>query len=142
ERPAAASADASNPKEAAKAAVVGDESKHPESPLTKALTKGATTGGVDPHGDSWLSIQHSLQQFGHLEFLLRLFFNLALAVGCAGVIAWHPRGCKRANPLAELEERKTFIILGVVGAIVAELSATSPTSGLARLHPRGCHAIT
>ena len=125
--PADTSAAVSNLKEEGKAAVVGNESKHPESPFSKALTKGATTGGVDPHGDSLQSIQHSFQQFAHPEFMLRLLLSLALAVACAWVIAWNPRGCKRANPLAELEERKAFIILGVVGAIVAELSATSPT---------------
>src|SRR5262249_30378179 len=40
-------------------------------------------GGVDPKGDSWLSIQHSLEQFRHPEFMLRLLLSLALAVACA-----------------------------------------------------------
>jgi hypothetical protein len=89
--------------------------------------KGAITGGVDPHGDSLMSIRNSLQQFGHPEFVLRLFLSLALAVGCAWVIAWHPRGSKHIDPVAELEERKALIILGVVGAVVAEISGTNPT---------------
>ena len=32
-----------------------------------------------------------------------------------------------ADPLADLEERKALILLGVVGAVVAELSGTSQT---------------
>jgi hypothetical protein len=86
-----------------------------------------TTGGTDPHGDSWLSIQHSLQQFAHPEFMLRLFLSLSLAVGCAWLIAWHPRRSSVMDPLSDLEERKALILLGMVGAIVAELSGSSQT---------------
>src|SRR5205807_5733181 len=32
-----------------------------------------------------------------------------------------------ANPLSDLEERKALILLGMVGAVVAELSGTSQT---------------
>jgi hypothetical protein len=113
--------------ETSKPAASGDMDTHPETLLSKAMTRRAITGGTDPHGDSWQSIRHSFQQFAHPEFMLRLFFNLALAVGCAWVIAWHPRRSARVDPLSDLEERKTFIILGVVGAIVAELSGTNPT---------------
>ena len=86
-----------------------------------------TTGGVDPHGDSWQSIKNSFQQFGHPEFVLRLFLSLSLAVACAWAIAWHPRSSKGVDPVAELEERKALLILGVVGAIVAEISGATPT---------------
>jgi len=83
-------------------------------------------GGVDPHVDSWLSMQHSLEQFLHPEFMLRLFLNLLLAVACAWVIAWHPRSSRLAS-LSNLEQRKTLLLLGMVGAIIAELVATSQT---------------
>ena len=88
---------------------------------------GATNSGLDPKGNSWVSIQQSIQQFGHPEFILRLFLSLSLAVGCAYAIAWHPRRASLADPLADLEERKALILLGVVGAVVAELSGTSQT---------------
>ena len=91
------------------------------------MAKMKTTGGTDPHGDSWASVQHSLEQFGHPEFMLRLFLSLSLAVGCAWVVAWHPRRAGRIDPLTDLEERKTLIILGMVGAIIAELSGSSQT---------------
>ena len=91
------------------------------------MAKSGATGGIDPKGNSWLSIQQSVEQFGHPEFILRLFLSLSLAVGCAYAIAWHPRRASLADPLADLEERKALILLGVVGAVVAELSGTSQT---------------
>ena len=91
------------------------------------MAKSGATGGIDPKGNSWVSIQQSIQQFGHPEFILRLFLSLSLAVGCAYAIAWHPRRASLADPLADLEERKALILLGVVGAVVAELSGTSQT---------------
>src|SRR6266436_2812772 len=91
------------------------------------MAKAGATGGIDPKGNSWTSIQQSIEQFGHPEFILRLFLSLSLAVGCAWAIAWHPRRSSLANPLADLEERKALIILGMVGAVVAELSGTSQT---------------
>src|SRR5882724_12470863 len=87
----------------------------------------AKVGTTDPKGKSWLSIQHSVEQFAHPEYILRLFLSLGLAVGCAWVIAWHPRRSSLANPLADLEERKALVLLGMVGAVVAELSGTSQT---------------
>ena len=91
------------------------------------MAKLGPTGGTDPKGDSWVSIQNSIQQFGHPEFILRLFLSLSLAVGCAWAIAWHPRRSSLMNPLSDFEERKALIILGMVGAVVAELSGTSQT---------------
>src|SRR6266511_3922360 len=91
------------------------------------LAKAGSTGGIDPKGNSWVSIQQSVEQFGHPEFILRLFLSLSLAVGCAYAIAWHPRRASLADPLADLEERKALILLGVVGAVVDELSGTSQT---------------
>ena len=91
------------------------------------MAKLGNTDGVDPKGNSWMSIQHSMQQFAHPEFILRLFLGLALAVGCAWVIAWHPRRASLTDPLSDFEERKVLILLGVVGAVIAELTGTSQT---------------
>ena len=90
------------------------------------MFKQTTGGGIDPHVDSWLSMQHSLEQFLHPEYMLRLFLSLALACALAWIVAWHPRSSRLAS-LSDLEERKTLVLLGVVGAIVAELSGTSQT---------------
>ena len=96
-------------------------------PADEMFKTGATHGGTDPQGNSWMSIQRSLEQFAHPEFMLRLFLSLGLAVVCAWVVAWHPRRSGRMDPLTDLEERKTLILLGMVGAIVAELSGSSQT---------------
>lgn len=91
------------------------------------MAKAGGTGGLDPKGNSWVSIQESVQQFGDPKFILRLFLSLTLAVGCAIAIAWHPRRASLRDPLGDFEERKALILLGVVGAVVAELSGTSST---------------
>ena len=91
------------------------------------MAKAGAIGGIDPKGDSWLSIQKSIEQFAHPSFILRLFLSLTLAVGCAVAIAWHPRRASLRDPLKDFEERKALILLGVVGAVVAELSGTSQT---------------
>jgi hypothetical protein len=96
-------------------------------PAEELAKLGGNTGGMDPKGNSWVSIQQSVQQFGHPEFIFRLFLSLTLAVGCAWAIAWHPRRASIADPLADLEERKALILLGVVGAVIAELTGTSQT---------------
>src|SRR5436190_16392300 len=87
----------------------------------------AKVGTTDPKGNSWMSIQNSSAQFGHPDFILRLFLILGLAVACAWAIAWHPRRSSLMNPLSDFEERKALVLLGMVGAIVAELSGTSQT---------------
>jgi hypothetical protein len=91
------------------------------------MAKAGASGGIDPKGNSWVSIGQSLEQFAHPSFILRLFLSLTLAVGCAFAIAWHPRRASLRDPLADFEERKALILLGVVGAVVAELSGTSQT---------------
>jgi hypothetical protein len=96
-------------------------------PAEELAKTGATNSGMDPKGNSWVSIQQSVQQFAHPEFIFRLFLSLTLAVGCAWVVAWHPRRASLADPLADLEERKALILLGVVGAVIAELTGTSQT---------------
>src|SRR5205807_6938350 len=78
-------------------------------------------------GNSWESIQRSVLQFGHPDFILRLFLSLTVAVGCAFAIAWRRRRATLRDPLRDFEERKALILLGVVGAVVAELSGTSQT---------------
>ena len=91
------------------------------------MAKAHAGGGIDPKGNSWLSIQKSIEQFAHPSFILRLFLSLTLALGCSFAIAWHPRRASLRDPMRDFEERKALILLGVVGAVVAELSGTSQT---------------
>src|SRR5438132_13709390 len=69
----------------------------------------AKVGTTDPKGNSWLSIKNSIEQFGHPEFILRLFVSLSLAVGCAWAIVWHPRRWSLAVTVADLTERNALI---------------------------------
>src|SRR3954463_3949501 len=78
------------------------------------MAKAGAGGGIDPKGNSWLSIEKSVEQFAHPSFILRLFLSLSLAVGCAIAIAWHPRRATLRDPLRDFEERKALILLGVV----------------------------
>lgn len=94
--------------------------------MAKLAATAKTTGGTDPHGDSWVSIQNSLQQFSNWQFVVRLFLSFTLAVICSWVIAWHPRRPSILDPMDDLEERKAIVVLGMVGAIVAELAGSSP----------------
>src|SRR5438046_9356176 len=89
------------------------------------MAKAGATGGIDPKGNSWVSIEQSLEQFAHPSFILRLFLSLTLAVGCAFAIAWHPRRASLRDPLSDFEERQALVLLGVVGAVVAALRGTS-----------------
>src|SRR4030095_10566456 len=73
------------------------------------MAKAGATGGIDPKGNSWLSIEKSVEQFAHPSFILRLFLSLTLAVGCAFAIAWHPRRASLRDPLRDFEERKALI---------------------------------
>jgi hypothetical protein len=109
------------------AIMVALTSQGAHSPETLAKEGIGLTGGVDPHGDSWVSIRNSFQQFENPAFVLRLLLSLTLAAACASAIAWRPGGLQRIAPAIDFEERKTLIVLGVVGAVIAELSGTSST---------------
>jgi hypothetical protein len=96
-------------------------------PAEELAKMGRNPEHLDPKGNSWASIQESIEQFGHPDFIFRRLISLLLAVGCAWVIAWHPRRASLIDPLADLEERKALILLGMVGAVIAELTGTSQT---------------
>ena len=68
------------------------------------------------------TLTNSLGQFLHWQMMLRILMGFALAVGCGWFIAWHPRRSTRGDATADLEETKTLILLGMVGAAVAEIS--------------------
>jgi len=73
------------------------------------------------------AIQQGFQQFAHWQLMLRLLLGFGLAVACGWFIAWHPRRSAKSDPGADLEESKTLILLGMVGAVVAEVSKLDST---------------
>jgi hypothetical protein len=68
------------------------------------------------------AIVESFQQFIHWQMMLRILLGFGLAVACGWFIAWHPRRAAKSDAAADLEETKTLILLGMVGAAVAEIS--------------------
>ena len=88
---------------------------------SNALMAGGIGSPSPNNASAWETITHSIEQFGHVNFLLKLVLGLGLAVLCALMIAWHPRRSTRVDPLSDLEERKALILLGLVGAVIAEL---------------------
>lgn len=75
----------------------------------------------NPSDRGFEQIARSFKDFVHWGVVLRLLLGMGLAVGCAWAIAWHPRRATKVDPLADLEERKTLVLLGLVGSVVAAL---------------------
>lgn len=69
----------------------------------------------------WQKISDNAAKFYHWGFITRLLLGLGLSVLCSWVIAWHPRRSTKVDPLSDLEERKALILLGMVGAVAAEI---------------------
>jgi hypothetical protein len=76
---------------------------------------------VDPAQHPTMPIQNSSCDFS----------SVSLWPWAARIIAWHPRRSSLMDPLSDLEERKTLILLGVVGAVVAEVPGSSQTLAFA-----------
>ena len=66
-------------------------------------------------------LRHALDQFGNWAAWLELVLGVSLAVGLATVLAYHPRTTTRRDLVEASEERKTLVILGVIGAVVSAL---------------------
>ncbi len=92
------------------------------SPL-EALSKHAPYGSAD----HLQSIQNSFRQFLHWQYLLKLFLGFALAAIYASLLSWSPRGPAKADAAEGIEEGKTLVVLGMLGAVVAEVTKLSPT---------------
>ena len=97
-----------------------------ETNLLDTLTQQSQGGNAGSH-DRVLS---SFDQFTHPWFILRLVLGLVLSVALSALTAMHPRRSTRLDPLSDLEERKTLILLGMVGAVVAELVSVDSTMAL------------
>jgi len=96
------------------------------SPLERFSKHESPTQANATQSDHLGRIQNSVQQFFHWQYLLRLFLGFALAVTYAWFISWSPRRSARADPASDIEEGKTLIVLGMLGAVVAEITRLSP----------------
>jgi hypothetical protein len=95
-------------------------------PITSPLEAFFKHASPEPT-DHLQTIQHSFRQFLHWQYLLKLFLGFALAVIYASLLSWSPRGSVKADPAEGIEEGKTLVVLGMLGAVVAEVTKLSPT---------------
>ncbi len=76
------------------------------------------------------SVQSSLDHFTNPWFVLSLLLGLAVAAACGLALAWHPRRSGKGDPVEDLEQRNTLILLAMVGAVVSELVRVDPAMAL------------
>lgn len=76
------------------------------------------------------SVQSSLDHFTNVWFVVSLLLGMVIAAACGLALAWHPRRSGKGDPVEDLEQRNTLIILALVGAIVAELVRVDPSMAL------------
>ncbi|MFM7052038.1 MAG: hypothetical protein ACKOYN_07915 [Planctomycetota bacterium] len=63
----------------------------------------------------------AVDQFSSWHAWVEAVAAIALAVALASLLAWHPRARRPRAALDGEEERRTLIVLGMIGAIVASL---------------------
>ncbi|MSR18610.1 MAG: hypothetical protein EXS00_05495 [Phycisphaerales bacterium] len=68
----------------------------------------------------------SFEQFNNQWFVFSLTLGLLLSVVCSFIMAMHPTRTGRIDPIGDIENRKTLVLLGMVGAVVAELVRVQP----------------
>jgi len=76
------------------------------------------------------TLQGSIDHFTDPWYVVSLLLGLGVAAVCGLVIAWHPRRSGKGDPVEDLEQRNTLIVLAMVGAIVSELVRVEPTMAL------------
>lgn len=66
-------------------------------------------------------LQQAVDQLWQPETWLEILIGLVLAIALAALLAFHPRSTRRRDALEANDERKTLVVLGMVGAVVASL---------------------
>jgi hypothetical protein len=66
-------------------------------------------------------LRDALGQFMRPAAWIELLLGIGLALVLAALIAFHPRGRRRPDAVHAMDERKTLVILGLIGAVVAAL---------------------
>lgn len=69
-------------------------------------------------------------QFAEWSNWIEIVLAAGIAVGLATLLAYHPRGSRRKDRVEALEERKTLVVLGLVGAVVSGLVQINPAMAL------------
>ncbi len=103
-------------------------------PLFAMIEKGSSMIPLfeqqESHPINSKTLQSSIDHFTNPWFVTSLLLGLAVAAICGLAIAWHPRRSGKGDPVEDLEQRNTLIVLAMVGAIVSELVRVEPTMAL------------
>ena len=70
------------------------------------------------------------EAFTDLAFIAQMLLILAIAVGLAAVVAYHPTTRAKASTIEEIEQPKTFIMYSLVGAIITIIVKAQPNMAL------------
>jgi hypothetical protein len=66
-------------------------------------------------------LQHAVAQLWMPETWIEIIVGIVLAVVLASLLAFHPRSARRRDMVEASEERKTLVVLGMIGAVVSSL---------------------
>jgi hypothetical protein len=94
---------------------VASEVAAPEAGMSKSLLRSSV------HETPVERLQHALHQFTMWANWAEMIAGVGLAVALASLLAYHPRSSRRRDLAEATEERKTLVILGVIGAVVSAL---------------------
>lgn len=75
-------------------------------------------------------LRSAFGQFAQWSSWVEIIVAAGLAVGLASLLAYHPRGSRHRDRIEALEERKTLVVLGLVGAVVSALVLINPAMAL------------
>ncbi len=86
----------------------------------------ALVSGADRPTQTGDQFFHSFLEFTHGWFVLSLLCGLSLAVGCSWLLAMHPLRGSRSDPVGDLLDRRTLMLVGLIGAVATELVRVEP----------------
>ncbi|MEY3022034.1 MAG: hypothetical protein RIS86_1232 [Planctomycetota bacterium] len=77
--------------------------------------------GTSLHATASERLAHALDQFANWAAWVELVVGIGLAVALSALLAYHPKPARRRDMAELADERKTLVILGVIGAVVSGL---------------------
>lgn len=93
--------------------------------LTAVLLPGAAIGQVEPFSEVTETTLGGMSEgwvaFGDVGFLFNLLVSLVLATVLSAIIGFHPRTYGNFGSPTQLDKPKSYVIFGVVGAIIGTL---------------------
>lgn len=95
---------------------------------SRGVLPGSSGGSTSESAE--VRLGQAFGQFLDWATWVEVLVATGLAVGLATLLAYHPRGGNRRARVEALEERRTLVILGLVGAVVSSLVLIEPAMAL------------